>query len=114
MSVRWKCDICGKDTLVHPPTELEYKEVETINKVTNKKEITKIPEMVKIKQQDLSSGKMKEIEVNKRRDLFPRTYIVKISIGPESIQKDFCLECLNKIKKPLIEVFEMLEKVESK
>lgn len=114
MSVLWKCDICGRDTLVHPPTELVYKEIESKEEKTGKKIITKIPEIIKVKQQDPHSGKMKEIEVNKRRDLFPRTYIVKLSIGPESIQKDLCLECLNKIKEPLIKAFNTLEKVESK
>jgi len=113
MSVFWKCDVCGKPTLVHPPTELEYVEVDTLNEKTREKEKIKMPVLVDVKQQDLTTGKMKTVTVNKRRDLSPRAYIVKLSIGPESVQRDLCIDCLDKIKKPLLEVFEMLEKMES-
>ena len=108
MSVRWKCDVCGKDTWVNPPTETIFEEIEV-----DKKKV-KVPKKITAKTQDPFTGEIKDIPIHAQRDLKPRAYMVKLSIGGESVQRDFCKECLEHFKPELNGLFDRLAKVESK
>lgn len=104
MSVLWKCDLCGKETHVNPPTKPMYDEVDG----------KKVPKTAILKQQDAHTGKMNDIKIHLHEDLKPRAFITKISIGQESIQKDFCKECLDKVLPNLKKAFNTLVNIESK
>jgi hypothetical protein len=142
MAVGWKCDQCGKDTHIHPPTEPLYdeKEVEIevpemverdvpvldkkgnktnktekrkVIELVKKKQLVKSPRIIKVKKQNLYTKKMEEMDVHEQRDLFPRAFLVRLSFGmTEEVQRDFCRECLDKIMPKLKEVWDLLEKVE--
>ena len=138
----WKCDICAKDTHVHPPVEhvFEEKEVEqpevytedtevelpaadphdatktikvkkviSVPKTRMKKVIQRTPKMGVMKRQNAQTGIVEDIAIQETKDLQPRAYIVRLHIGQEHVQRDFCLECLNsQILPKLKEVWDQL------
>jgi hypothetical protein len=123
---KWHCDECGKATSMNPPIEAVFEDKEqtvevpvfdpldptkfTIEKRTMK---TRVPVMIKHQRQNLSTGKMEEVETQKIRDLEPRTIIVQVRTGPDSLQRDFCQACFDKKIKPLLKpVWEYLSGVQ--
>jgi len=106
MSVSWKCDLCGKETWVNPPSRPIFEE--------NEKKGIRVQKKTKIKVQNIYSGKMEEVEVGAVEDLKPRTYIVKLSVGSSSIQKDFCFDCLQSLKLEIDQLFKKLDSIQSK
>lgn len=97
MSSLWKCDICGKETLIDPP--FEYVEGKTAI----------------ARRQNPSTGEIEDVQIPAIKDLFPRTYIVGLSINHESISKDFCEECLKKHFMPEIKsLWKKLEDIKGK
>lgn len=97
----WKCDVCGIETRINPKTEPLFEEREVQipvdqNKMggPTKKVKQRVPKMTVMKKQDMSSGEVKEIQVQEHKDLEERAMIVKLRVGPESVQRDFCRKCL--------------------
>jgi len=98
------CDSCGKNTYFSPPFEYEK----------NEDGSTKY---IKAKQQDVFSGEVKEVEVAKVNWLKPKTIILRLKVGDESIAIDVCEECLNKtpeIKTKAKELWALLENIKAK
>jgi len=99
MAVKFHCDICGKETLVNPPTE---NDLDSDGK----------PIIAEIRQQNSFTGKIEKIKYIKQKDLYPRAIIVKLSVGRESIQKDFCEECVKKVLPEAEALFEKLANIQ--
>jgi len=118
----FKCDRCGKETKLSPKCEpvFEEKEVEKvvkIGKIVKKEEkirkIEKVPVMVDMLRQNSATGEMQRYQVQKVKDLEPRAHIVRLTLGQESIQKDFCTECLDMCKSKLLEAWDFLMEIEN-
>lgn len=117
MALVWKCDICNKDTYINPPTEpdIEFKEVEV--KLQDKTETIKQPiqKKAKMKRQNIYTGDIEEIEIPLMKDLKPRTIIINLKAGAETIQKDFCMDCYQKhVSKEVSKLWKKLEGIKSK
>jgi ribonucleotide reductase alpha subunit len=102
----FKCDICNRETFINPQCQV-VKKRQTING----KEI-EIPEYVKMKNQNRSTGKMEEIDVPKIEDLQERTYIVSLRLGQEVVQRDFCKTCFDSLKEHFFNLWNKLENME--
>lgn len=97
--INWKCDICGKVTFINPPTE------NIVNEDGK-------PKMSFTKVQDNVTGKIKKVPVPDIKDLKPRTYIIRLSVGNENITKDVCKSCLDKyLKNELQALWNKLENI---
>ncbi|GEM_PF-3420888 len=136
MATYWICDICGKQTLVNPPTEQVVEEVTREIQVpsTVEKEVVeagqkrmkktvefqtqtvteKIPKMAKMKRQDPFTGEVQDVDVPELKDLKPRAYLVNLNVGHEMIQKDFCKECLEKVMPEVQALWDKLASIKSK
>lgn len=108
--VTWKCDICGKDTFVNPPTEPQFEErmvkvaVKGKDGETYEVEVPQtLPKMAKMKRQHLHTGEIEDVDVQEILDLAPRTYIINLTVGPEAVQRDFCKECLKEHVMPEVQ-----------
>jgi hypothetical protein len=118
MGIQYRCDICGKTTTLYPPTEplwdehkvevsLPYTEEEPdpnnparkvkVLKYKTETQVTKVPKLSHIKRQNATTGEVEEIPIQDVKDLQPRTFFVRLNIGQETIQKDFCKECLSEV-----------------
>lgn len=93
--------MCGKETHVNPPTKPVLDENNQVIMTT-------------MKIQDPFSGDVKSAVVPKVEDLYPRTHIIRVSAGQEVIQKDFCKECLDKVRPELEALWNKLESIEDK
>ena len=101
------CDICGKTTYLSPPTEMVFKTIKDENGVEYK-----VPETSKIRRENPHTKKMETLDVPKMKDLEPRSYLVQLHVGQtEYIQRDFCFECLEKIKKDVKGFWDFLENI---
>lgn len=116
MSNRWNCDLCGKQTFMNPAAKpvFEQQGVKTVPRLDpeTKKPLVKIvdgkpellvdevpnmvPVMEKMRRQNLHNGTIEEIPVQKIEYLEEPAVLVKLKVGHENIQRDFCRECLNK------------------
>lgn len=105
MAVTWHCDICSKPTYVNPPFEYLF--------ITDK-DGNKIPKMSKMKQQNPYTGEIETVKIQDMKDLRPRAYIVRLSVGKEIIQKDFCKEHLDNVLPEIKALWNKLEKIKSK
>lgn len=74
----FKCDACGKETILNP------KQIPLLDE--DGKQVVK---------REVVGGKYREIP--QFEDEFPRTYIVRLSVGNEVFQKDFCKEHLDEV-----------------
>ena len=137
----FKCDVCGKETHLNPPTEpimeeveieveetfveeypVEVKENGKTVKVMKKRPATrkvkktvKKQKTVKVKSMDFNTGQIVEREVGATRDLKPRCYIVKLNAGPvQTIQRDFCEEHYKDFVKHVNALWGAMEKIEVK
>ena len=95
MAVFWKCDVCGKDTVVNPQTEQveEERVVEVTVSGQKVKASQRVPVTTTTRRQDPVTGRVAKITVPKLNDLQPRTVIVQVKAGPENFQRDLCREC---------------------
>ncbi len=113
MAVKWNCDICGKPTQVNPPVkpimDTVMVSVPAVDPATKQPKLDKAgkPVMVEVprevqrkgkqKMQDLATGLVRVVDVPAFEDLAPRTFIVRLGIGQETIQRDVCRECLPQV-----------------
>jgi len=95
--VAWLCDVCGKPTHVTPHTELLYEDKEKT-----------IPKIAHLKQQD-AHGDMKLVPVHAQKDLSPRTKIVRLTMGDETIQRDLCDGCLIHLRPEMNALWKKME-----
>lgn len=96
----WKCDICKKDTFINPPSE-QVKDKDGKVKMS----YTKVQD---------DNGNIKKVPVPEIKDLKPRTYIIRLTVGSETIQKDVCKVCLdNHLKSDLKTLWAKLENIKS-
>lgn len=120
--IKCHCDICGKETFINPPSETVMVEVEKEvpsfvgGKWVNEKRTIKVPEMTTMKVIDPhGSGKLIDHEIPKTKDLKPRMWRVQLRVGQESIDRDFCKDCLDKhLKSDLAKLRDLLEGIERK
>lgn len=104
----FNCDICNKQTTPDPPIEPIFEETFDIN--GNK---IKVQKMSIMKRQD-SMGNVTEVEIPAFKDLSPRTYFVRYTLGQETIQRDFCKECFDNLRNELIPLWDKLEQITPK
>lgn len=134
MAMVFNCDLCGEITYINPPVELLFDEEITemdvpfvkstkigsdgkpINKIGFEKKIVKnkVPKMTTMKRQNPINMEMEEIPIQDQIDLKPRAYIVRLFVGQEGIQKDFCKLCLDTIMPEIKALMNKLEKIRSK
>lgn len=127
MSVLWHCDLCSKATHVNPPTQqvFEEREIEVdtpeikivdgnqVLDMVKKKVTQKVPKLAKMKRQNLYTREVEEIDIPMMKDLSPRTYIMRVMVGSDEIQRDFCLECLDSVMPEFKALWDKLEKIKS-
>jgi hypothetical protein len=95
MGLKWVCDVSGKEVFMAPPYDV----------VLDKDgEVVKVP----VKTQD-AAGKTVTIMQAKVVYKQPKAYMIRLSVGDESVQKVLCEEELNKIKLKLKEAWDLLE-----
>lgn len=104
----FKCDICGKETLLYPPFKHKT------NKVTMDGATVEVPATKKVKRQNFHTGKIEIVEVPDVEYIKPPTIIVKLQVAGEEIQKDFCEDCVKKIKGNIDALWDVLEGIDSK
>lgn len=105
----FKCDSCGVETEMNPPSEPVFTSVEDKEGYPKR-----IPKMVKQKRQG-SDGQVIEVEVQETRYLRSKTYIVSLAVGDERIQRDFCRTCLDdKVLGPAKIFWSKLETIQSR
>lgn len=98
MSATWNCDICGKETHVAAPAEPIWVD-EQVQVPNSALTLTrKVPLMTTMQRQDLFTGEVKEIKVPRVKFLSPKAFIVMVQVGDETLQRDFCEECLATLK----------------
>lgn len=91
----FKCDECGEECYINPPTELVY---EPTPKKDEKGvlQLQKKPVMVDVPTHNPATGKIEKRTVQATRDLKLRCYIVRLSLGLQQAQKDLCEHCYKK------------------
>lgn len=122
----FKCDKCEKETFLYPPTELVWEEikievpvpyteeievegkVEKVVKFKTEYQTQKTPKLITTKRLNPFTHKYEEFQTQEVKDLKPRAYLVRLSIGDEVIQKDFCVDCLSEVKQELKQVWDKL------
>jgi len=118
MSTAFHCDICGKSTYLHPQSEPIFEEITTEVKLPYTVEIEdpnqpgvmiktieyrvetqtqKVPKITYFKRQNINTGDIENVPIQDIKDLQPRAYLVRLNLGQETIQKDFCKECLKDV-----------------
>lgn len=118
MALVWHCDSCGKETHLNPPVEMLWDNVETEIDVPYTEEIEDpenpgsmkkvvlfkkethtepVPRLTHMKVQNGQTGEVEDLEIQDSVDLKPRAYLLRLSVGNETIQKDFCKECLDSV-----------------
>lgn len=95
MGLKWFCDVSGKEVFMAPPYDV------VVDKDGK-------PIQVKIKTQD-SAGNTVEVLQPKLIYKQPKAYMIRLSVGDETIQKVLCEEELDKIKQKLKETWDLLE-----
>ena len=131
--IAWHCDNCKKSTWMNPPSEQVFEDVtemiqvpvkqvvkdkngnESVKETIQDTPVTKkVPVMTKIRRQNPQTGKIEFVEVPKIRYQKPKTILVQMRIGDETIQKDFCEGCYKAmIAKKAESLWLFLEKIES-
>lgn len=131
--VCWNCDICGEATYINPTseplwdehklevsvpfTEDEIGEDGQKRKVLKYKvetQITRVPKLTHMKRQNAQTGVIEEVPVQDVKDLQPRAYIIRLTVGAESIQKDFCKKCLQTVMPQIQALWDGLAKIKDK
>lgn len=123
--IKFNCDICGKETFINPPTEqvfveqeFEYDVPDPENpaKLKKEKKLVKVPEMTVMRVQHPNDpNQVLEQKIPKLKDLKPRMWRVQLRVGQESVDRDFCKECLDKeLKSDLACLRDKLESIERK
>lgn len=114
MANSWNCDRCGKQTYIAPPVKavMDPLNDEQGQPILDSKGVQiLVQRKTKVKQQDLLvTGKVEDIEVGMFEDLLPRTRIVYIRIGDETVQRDYCPECVKSVLAVIRPAWDLLEK----
>ena len=127
MSVLWHCDLCGQSTHVNPPTEQMFEEREIVVdtpeiKIVDgkqvldmvKKKVTqKVPKIAKMKRQNMHTREVEEIDIPMMKDLAPRAYLMRIMVGSDELQRDFCKDCLDSVMPEFKALWDKLEQIKS-
>jgi hypothetical protein len=100
MAVNWKCDLCGKETFVNPPYKFKVDDAGN-------------PIQTTTRQQNVYTGDVDSIAAYDLEYLQPKTYIVRLDMGGETIQKDFCEEHFLQIKHHLEALYGVLQNIKS-
>lgn len=95
MGVKWFCDVTGKEVFMTPKMKIVLGEDGK-------------PVMGKTKIQD-GSGKIIQKEVPEVEYLEEKAFLVRLSVGDESIQRVLSDEALKPIKAKLLDVWNLLE-----
>lgn len=107
MANLWKCDSCGKETHIYPPTKPIMEEIPHPNDPTQKIQVQKT---VKQKRQNLY-GQVEEIDIPAVEFIGEKAYLVILQVGDEQVKRDFCYSCLSKILPIIKQTWDTLEKV---
>jgi hypothetical protein len=95
MGVKWFCDVTGKEVFMNPKTEPV-------------KDSEGKPVMTTLKQQD-SSGKIKVTNVPKVKYLQEKAFLVRLSVGDETIQRTLSAEAIGPMREELAVLWKKLE-----
>lgn len=95
MGLKWFCDASKKEVFMAPTYDVV-------------KDDKGVPVMVPVKTQD-SAGDTVTVMQPKVSYHKPKAYMIRLSVGDETIQKVLCEEELNKIKHKLKEAWNILE-----
>lgn len=117
MANKWNCDICGVQTFMNPATKPVFEQQGTRQvpvldpqtkqpmvrmvegqkpEIVMKEEPNMVPVMETMRRQNLHNGTIEEIPVQKIEFLEEPAVLVKLKVGHENIQRDFCRVCLEK------------------
>jgi len=126
------CDTCDKKTFVNPDRETVYesedidfelpipvkqgKDKETgadLYTIENKKQTKTIkkPVMTYQKRMDQNTGKIVKYPIAEVKFLQPLTVFIRLKLGGDIIQRDFCEECIRGGNEKAKEIFETAEKL---
>lgn len=111
----WRCDSCGKDTYIAPPTEpvMVEIEVDVMNPLIpgkTMKQKRKVQKTVRAKRMNPHTGLIEEYDAPMVRDLKPRAVPVRLQVDLHTyIQRDFCPECREKIQAEVQRMWALLE-----
>jgi hypothetical protein len=97
MGLKWFCDVSGKEVFMAPPYEVELNPDGTPQKVH-----------VKIQNADGSVATIEQAKVKYKQE---KAYLIRLSVGDESIQRVLCEAEMTKIKDKLKEAWDILEKL---
>lgn len=100
MANKWHCDRCGKETFISPRMEpvmvpaTDDKGQPLVD--ADNKPILK-QATVKTSRQHPVTGEITQVQVPAFKDLQERVYIVRVVVNDESVQRDLCRTCLDKL-----------------
>lgn len=124
MSDKKFCDECGVETHLVPNYEQEFEEKEVEIPVPNPKNVNeqikvkhkvKASKTVKMKRQNVHTGKMEEVDVPKVKYLQPKCIVVRLQVGlNEYVQRDFCEKCYKQHEDKIKSLWNHLEKIDPK
>jgi hypothetical protein len=98
------CDSCGKETFINPKIEklFEEREVEIPIMVdgvpSTMKDIQRVPVLVPLLRQDHKTGVMQQVMVQKVKELEERCIFIRLDVGDESVFRDLCRDCVDKLR----------------
>lgn len=134
MANSFQCDICTKTTYINPPSEPQWEEhkVEVsvpytedvpdpdvpskfskVLKYKNETQITRLPKLTKMRRQNAQTGEVEEVPIQDIKDLQPRAYLIRLMVGNEVLQKDFCKECLETIMPQIQALWDKMASIKS-
>lgn len=96
--IQFKCDGCGKATRMNPPSEPVLDE-------------NGQPKFIEREVQNPATGQLVTTRIPEIKYLEEKCYLVSLKVGDVKVQRDFCEECLLKIKPRLKEVMTLLKEV---
>lgn len=107
MATLWKCDVCGKETHIYPPTEPI---IETVPHPNDPNQTIQVQKTVKQKRQNMY-GQVEEIDIPAVKFLSEKAYLVILQVGDEQVKRDFCYDCLIKLLPTIKQTWNMLENI---
>ena len=117
MGIQWHCDKTGRQTYINPPQETVMQEVkDDKGKVVlgpDKQPIME-PVMVEIDWQNPETGVVEKKKVPKVKYLKEKAYIVRLRVGDQLIQRDFCEEGLQHLQPELDALWKKMKEMKSK
>jgi len=74
-------------------------------------EVKLSPKINITKRQNPATGEIVDVPIHQVEDLETRIHIVRLTVGNETIQKDLCGACLDKVRKKLMGLWTELDKL---